>query len=108
MQDTKCVAIYNEVFARIRQGVYAARLPTETELAREFSVNVKADAPAGAEIINVGTVYFPSVPEETKTNAIVSTVVGTGGTGTEDKVAFNVISCLARAWLESDHMETGW
>lgn len=46
MQDTKCVAIYNEVFARIRQGVYAERLPTETELAREFSVNVKTAAKA--------------------------------------------------------------
>lgn len=40
----------------------------------EFSVNVGGDAPHGAEIINYGTVYFPSVPETTRTNGIVSLV----------------------------------
>ena len=38
----------------------------------EFSVNVRSDAPDGTEIINFATVYFPSVPEATKTNGIVS------------------------------------
>jgi len=40
----------------------------------ELSVNVRSDAPRGTEIINYGTVYFPSVPEETRTNAIVSII----------------------------------
>ena len=40
----------------------------------DFSVNVRSDAPRGTEIINYGTVYFPSVPEETRTNAIVSII----------------------------------
>ncbi|MCG2794931.1 MAG: IPT/TIG domain-containing protein, partial [Actinomycetia bacterium] len=38
----------------------------------EFSVNVRDDAPRGTEVINYATVYFPSVPEVTPTNAIVS------------------------------------
>jgi uncharacterized repeat protein (TIGR01451 family) len=40
----------------------------------EISVNVRADAPGGTEIINYATVYFPSVPETTLTNAIVSVI----------------------------------
>src|SRR3990170_4342124 len=40
----------------------------------ELSVNVKGGAPKETEIINYGTVYFPSVPETTRTNAIVSTI----------------------------------
>lgn len=40
----------------------------------DFSVNVRADAPDGTEVINYATVYFPSVPEETRTNGIVSIV----------------------------------
>jgi uncharacterized repeat protein (TIGR01451 family) len=40
----------------------------------EFSVNVKNDAPPRTEIINFGTVYFPSVPETTRTNAIISVI----------------------------------
>jgi len=39
-----------------------------------LSVNVRSDAPDGTEIINFGTVYFPSVPEITPTNGIVSMV----------------------------------
>jgi uncharacterized repeat protein (TIGR01451 family) len=39
-----------------------------------FSAQVKNDAPEYAEIINYATVYFPSVPETTPTNAIVSVV----------------------------------
>ncbi|MHC4112951.1 MAG: PKD domain-containing protein, partial [Planctomycetota bacterium] len=41
----------------------------------EFSVNVDSNAPHGTEIINYATVYFPSVPEKTRTNGIVSTVL---------------------------------
>ncbi|MEW6617885.1 MAG: amidase domain-containing protein [bacterium] len=37
-------------------------------------VPVRADATEGMVIENYATVYFPSVPEETKTNAIVSVV----------------------------------
>ncbi len=40
----------------------------------DLSVNVKADANEGTEIINYATIYFPSVPEETRTNGIVSIV----------------------------------
>jgi hypothetical protein len=38
----------------------------------DFSINAKADAPSGTEIINFATVYFPSVPEVTRTNGIVA------------------------------------
>ena len=40
----------------------------------DISVNVRNDAPRGTEIINYGTVYFPSVPEKTRTNAVVSII----------------------------------
>jgi hypothetical protein len=40
----------------------------------ELSVNVKDNSSAGAEIINFATVYFPSVPEVTRTNGIVNKV----------------------------------
>ncbi|HHT9127081.1 MAG TPA: hypothetical protein ACFYD6_14890, partial [Candidatus Brocadiia bacterium] len=40
----------------------------------ELSVKVKSGAANGTEIINYSTVYFPSVPEETRTNAIVSII----------------------------------
>jgi len=39
-----------------------------------LNINVRDDATAGTEIINYGTVYFPSVPEITRTNGIVSVV----------------------------------
>lgn len=39
-----------------------------------FSVRVRADAPIGAEIVNQATVYFPSVPEVTPTNAVINRV----------------------------------
>ena len=38
-----------------------------------YTINIK-DVPDGTEIINYATVYFPSVPEITKTNAILSIV----------------------------------
>jgi len=40
----------------------------------DISINVRNDAPEGTEIINYGTVFFPSVPEITRTNGIVSIV----------------------------------
>lgn len=40
----------------------------------KFNINVRDDAPDGTEIINYATIYFPSVPEETRTNGIVSIV----------------------------------
>ena len=40
----------------------------------EISVEARADAPNGTEIINYATVYFPSVPEVTRTNGVVSIV----------------------------------
>ncbi len=39
-----------------------------------ISIKVRADTTAGSEILNYGTVYFPSVPETTRTNGIVSIV----------------------------------
>lgn len=39
-----------------------------------FSVKIRNEAPEGTEIINFATVHFPSVPETTRTNAIVSIV----------------------------------
>lgn len=40
----------------------------------EVHVRVRADAPTGTEIVNYATVYFPSVPEVTPTNGVVSVV----------------------------------
>jgi len=39
-----------------------------------FTVSIRNNAPDWTEIINYATVYFPSVPEETRTNGIVSIV----------------------------------
>lgn len=39
-----------------------------------FSINVKQDAQDNSEVINFATVYFPSVPEETRTNGTVNRV----------------------------------
>jgi parallel beta-helix repeat protein len=39
-----------------------------------FSINVHKTAAPGTAILNYGTVYFPSVPEVTKTNGVVSMV----------------------------------
>ncbi len=40
----------------------------------KVSINVKDDLPHGTEILNYATVYFPSVPEITRTNGIVSRI----------------------------------
>jgi uncharacterized repeat protein (TIGR01451 family) len=47
--------------------------PSEGGLAN-FTIKVRNDAPEGTEIINFATVYFPSVPETTRTNTIISVV----------------------------------
>jgi len=39
-----------------------------------FTIKVKNDAPEGTEVINSATVYFPSVPETTRTNTVISVV----------------------------------
>ncbi|MFH1493148.1 MAG: hypothetical protein ABIE81_07435, partial [Candidatus Omnitrophota bacterium] len=40
-----------------------------------FSINVKENVPDNAEVINFATVYFPSVPEATRTNGTVNRIV---------------------------------
>ncbi len=40
----------------------------------DFNVCARNDVADGTEIINYATIYFPSVPEETRTNGIVSIV----------------------------------
>ena len=53
----------------------------------DFNINVSGNALNRAEIINFATIYFPSVPETTRTNGIVSqvitehTITATGGLG---------------------------
>jgi uncharacterized repeat protein (TIGR01451 family) len=39
-----------------------------------FNITPKAGLPMGAEIVNQALVYFPSVPEETPTNAVINTL----------------------------------
>jgi len=66
----------------------------------DFSVNVKPDAPHGAEIINFATVYFPSVPEETRTNGVVSIVTPFGDIDQDGDVDFGDYAVLANQWLQ--------
>jgi len=49
-------------------------IPSKGKGSVSFSVNVKNSLPSGTEITNYADVYFPSVPEITPTNAIVSIV----------------------------------
>jgi len=74
----------------------------------DFSVSVRSDAPVGTEIINIGTVHFPSVPEETKTNAIISTIVAADSINARSNASLRQLSLLAMAWLEPDRMDAGW
>ncbi len=55
-----------------------------------YSIKPKNNLPDYAEIINYATVYFPSVPETTRTNAIVS-VIGKPDIGLENVVSPNAI-----------------
>ena len=66
------------------EGIYDPLTRTITWIAGEvgsrrggyadFSVRVIEGAPYGTEVINFATIYFPSVPETTTTNAVVSVV----------------------------------
>ena len=49
-------------------------IPSKGKGSVSFSVNVKNGLPSGTEITNYADVYFPSVPEITPTNAILSIV----------------------------------
>ncbi|OGL41881.1 MAG: hypothetical protein A2161_20485 [Candidatus Schekmanbacteria bacterium RBG_13_48_7] len=64
----------------------------------ELSVNVKSDAPSGTEIINYATIYFPSVPQITLTNGIVSIV--------STKLSFNLCSGLNLVALNFNNIKT--
>jgi uncharacterized repeat protein (TIGR01451 family) len=66
----------------------------------DFSVNVKNNTPLGAEIINFATVYFPSVPEETRTNGVVSIVTPFGDIDQDGDVDFGDYAILANQWLQ--------
>jgi uncharacterized repeat protein (TIGR01451 family) len=74
----------------------------------DFSINVRDDAPLGTEIINVGTVYFPSVPEETDTNAIISIVTLPSEINQVGKVDFDNLALRALSWLERDFTCAVW
>jgi hypothetical protein len=65
-----------------------------------ISANVKTDAPLSAEIINFATVYFPSVPEETRTNGVVSIVTPFGDIDQDGDVDFGDYAILAEQWLQ--------
>ncbi|PKP54460.1 MAG: hypothetical protein CVT90_01165, partial [Candidatus Altiarchaeales archaeon HGW-Altiarchaeales-3] len=56
-----------------------------------FNVSVRSNATRGTEIINFATVYFPSVPETTLTNGIVSIVAEYG---IEENGICNCSSCM--------------
>jgi uncharacterized repeat protein (TIGR01451 family) len=72
-----------------------------------ISVKVRSDAADDTEIINFGIVYFPSVPEETRTNAIVSVVginhppaVPTNPTPADNDI--NIIKTTGLFWKGGD------
>lgn len=67
----------------------------------EFSVKAADNAPHGTEIINFATVYFPSVPEETRTNAVIS-IVAPADIHYDGIVNFLDYTVLAGSWLETD------
>lgn len=66
----------------------------------EFSANVTEDVPHGTDIINFATVYFPSVPEETRTNGVVSTVAP-ADLHYDGIVNFLDFAILASQWFQS-------
>jgi alpha-tubulin suppressor-like RCC1 family protein len=66
----------------------------------EFSVNVKNTASPGTEITNFATVYFPSVPEETRTNGVVSIVTPFGDIDQDGDVDLFDFAILAEQWLQ--------
>ena len=65
-----------------------------------LSANVKSDAPPSTDIINFATVYFPSVPEETRTNGVVSIVIPFGDIDRDGDVDLADYAILANQWLQ--------
>jgi len=65
-----------------------------------FDINVTDDAEDGTEIINFATVYFPSVPEATRTNGVVSIVTPFGDIDQDGDVDFGDYAVLANQWLQ--------
>jgi len=69
----------------------------------DVNICVRSDANDGTEIINYATIYFPSVPEETRTNGIVSVVslnqspVAEAG---DNRIAFVGANCIAEVTLD--------
>ena len=55
-------------------GELASKGQTGSTGSVTFSITPQAGLPAGTEIVNRGIVYFPSVPEETPTNAVINTI----------------------------------
>jgi len=63
-----------------------------------ISMNVRNDVPDRTAIINYATVYFPSVPEETRTNAVVSVV----------EISPPIISNVAAAYITKNSSVVSW
>ena len=74
----------------------------------DFSVDVNNGAPLGTEIINFATVYFPSVPEATRTNSIVSIVTYTGDLDIDKDVDSVDLRKFTSYWLNSDCNYPDW
>ncbi len=77
---------------------FIGELPSKQKGSLTFSVNVNKDAQDKAAVINFATVYFPSVPETTRTNGTVNRI-----TTSVDNVA--PITLLSAAPLAND---AGW
>jgi uncharacterized repeat protein (TIGR01451 family) len=58
----------------------------------DVTAQVRSDAPDGSEIINYATIYFPSVPQVTPTNPVVSIVTPPG-------LALAPVIAPARLWV---------
>jgi uncharacterized repeat protein (TIGR01451 family) len=54
---------------------FIGELQSKQQGSVSFSINVNQNAPDKAEVINFATVYFPSVPEVTRTNGTVNRIV---------------------------------
>ncbi|GEM_PF-3174744 len=54
---------------------FIGELQSKQKGSKTYSIKVRQDAPDKSEIINYAIVYFPSVPEETRTNGTVNRVV---------------------------------
>jgi uncharacterized repeat protein (TIGR01451 family) len=74
----------------------------------DFSVDVNNGEPLGTEIINFATVYFPSVPEATRTNSIVSVVTYSGDLDIDRDVDMVDLRKFTSYWLNSDCNYPDW